>query len=75
MSTRLRSFDGEVITLPNDTVRADPIVDRSRRSRLRGSKSRSVSTTTPTVEDGDSGPSRQRSTASRGSPRRRSRTP
>lgn len=35
MSTRLRSFDGEVVTLPNDTVRADPIVDRSRRSRLR----------------------------------------
>ena len=35
MSTRLRSFDGEEITLPNDTVRADPIVDRSRRSRLR----------------------------------------
>jgi len=35
MSTRLRSFDGEMITLPNDTVRSGPIVDRSRRNRLR----------------------------------------
>ena len=35
MSTRLRSFDGEVITLPNDTVRSGSIVDRSRRNRLR----------------------------------------
>mgnify|MGYP000359715065 CR=1 FL=1 len=35
MSTRLRSFDGEVITLPNDDVRAGSIVDRSRRNRLR----------------------------------------
>lgn len=35
MSTRLRSFDGEAITLPNDEVRSGPIVDRSRRNRLR----------------------------------------
>ena len=35
MSTRLRSFDGEIITLPNDDVRAGSIIDRSRRSRLR----------------------------------------
>ena len=35
MSTRLRSFDGEVVTLPNDTVRSGSIVDRSRRNRLR----------------------------------------
>ncbi|MDZ5809844.1 mechanosensitive ion channel family protein [Halorubrum sp. AD140] len=35
MSTRLRSFDGEVVTLPNDDVRSGPIVDRSRRNRLR----------------------------------------
>jgi len=35
MSTRLRSFDGEVITLPNDDVRAGSIIDRSRRNRLR----------------------------------------
>jgi len=35
MSTRLRSFDGEVITLPNDTVRSGSIIDRSRRNRLR----------------------------------------
>ncbi|WP_418285950.1 mechanosensitive ion channel family protein [Halorubrum sp. DTA46] len=35
MSTRLRSFDGEMITVPNDTVRSGSIVDRSRRNRLR----------------------------------------
>mgnify|MGYP005850117379 CR=1 FL=1 len=35
MSTRLRSFDGEVVTLPNDTVRSGSIVDKSRRNRLR----------------------------------------
>jgi len=35
MSTRLRSFDGEVVTVPNDTVRSGSIVDRSRRNRLR----------------------------------------
>ena len=35
MSTRLRSFDGEVITMPNDDVRSGSIVDRSRRNRLR----------------------------------------
>ena len=35
MSTRLRSFDGEVITMPNDTVRSGSIVDHSRRNRLR----------------------------------------
>ncbi|WP_144923690.1 mechanosensitive ion channel family protein [Halorubrum salsamenti] len=35
MSTRLRSFDGEVITLPNDDVRSGSIVDRSRRNRYR----------------------------------------
>jgi len=35
MSTRIRSFDGEVITMPNDTVRSGSIVDRSRRNRLR----------------------------------------
>jgi len=35
MSTRLRSFDGEMVTLPNDDVRSGSIVDRSRRNRLR----------------------------------------
>ncbi|WP_159358275.1 mechanosensitive ion channel family protein [Halorubrum distributum] len=35
MSTRIRSFDGEVITMPNDDVRSGSIVDRSRRNRLR----------------------------------------
>jgi len=35
MSTRLRSFDGEVVTLPNDTVRSGSVVDHSRRNRLR----------------------------------------
>ncbi|WP_435074460.1 mechanosensitive ion channel family protein [Halorubrum sp. HHNYT27] len=35
MSTRLRSFDGEMITLPNDDVRSGSIIDRSRRNRLR----------------------------------------
>jgi len=35
MSTRLRSFDGEVITLPNDDVRSGSIIDRSRRNRYR----------------------------------------
>jgi len=35
MSTRLRSFDGEVVTMPNDDVRAGAIIDRSRRNRLR----------------------------------------
>ncbi|MFC7325236.1 mechanosensitive ion channel family protein [Halorubrum rutilum] len=35
MSTRLRSFDGEVVTLPNDDVRSGSIIDRSRRNRLR----------------------------------------
>ena len=35
MSTRLRSFDGEVITIPNDTVRSGAMIDRSRRNRLR----------------------------------------
>ncbi|GAA0521453.1 Small-conductance mechanosensitive channel [Halorubrum aquaticum] len=35
INTRLRSFDGEVVTLPNDEVRAGAVVDRSRRNRLR----------------------------------------
>ena len=35
INTRLRSFDGEVVTLPNDEVRSGPVVDRSRRNRLR----------------------------------------
>jgi len=35
ISTRLRSFDGEVITLPNDDVRSGSIIDRSRRNRYR----------------------------------------
>ncbi|OYR47897.1 mechanosensitive ion channel family protein [Halorubrum sp. Ea8] len=35
MSTRLRSFDGEMVTLPNDDVRSGSIIDRSRRNRLR----------------------------------------
>jgi small-conductance mechanosensitive channel len=35
LNTRLRSFDGEVVTLPNDEVRSGPVVDRSRRNRLR----------------------------------------
>jgi small-conductance mechanosensitive channel len=35
LSTRLRSFDGETVTIPNDEVRSGAIVDRSRRDRLR----------------------------------------
>lgn len=35
INTRLRSFDGEVVTLPNDEVRSGPVIDRSRRNRLR----------------------------------------
>ena len=35
INTRLRSFDGEVVTVPNDQVRSEPVVDRSRRNRLR----------------------------------------
>ena len=35
INTRLRSFDGEVVTLPNDEVRSAVVVDRSRRNRLR----------------------------------------
>ena len=35
INTRLRSFDGEVVTLPNDEVRSGAVVDRSRRNRLR----------------------------------------
>lgn len=35
INTRLRSFDGEVVTLPNDEVRAGAVIDRSRRNRLR----------------------------------------
>ncbi|RAW44811.1 mechanosensitive ion channel family protein [Halorubrum sp. 48-1-W] len=35
INTRLRSFDGEVVTIPNDEVRSGAVVDRSRRNRLR----------------------------------------
>jgi len=35
INTRLRSFDGEVVTVPNDQVRSETVVDRSRRNRLR----------------------------------------
>ena len=35
INTRIRSFDGEVVTLPNDEVRSGAVVDRSRRNRLR----------------------------------------
>ena len=35
INTRMRSFDGEVITIPNDEVRSKPVVDRSTRNRLR----------------------------------------
>ncbi|MBP1922990.1 small-conductance mechanosensitive channel [Halorubrum alkaliphilum] len=35
INTRLRSFDGEVVTVPNDRVRSETVVDRSRRNRLR----------------------------------------
>jgi len=35
INTRLRSFDGEVVTIPNDEVRARPVIDRSKRNRLR----------------------------------------
>ena len=35
INTRLRSFDGEVVTVPNDQVRSESVVDRSRRNRLR----------------------------------------
>lgn len=34
-NTRLRSFDGEVITISNDEVRSSVVVDRSHRNRLR----------------------------------------
>ena len=35
INTRMRSFDGEVVTIPNDEVRSTAVVDRSQRNRLR----------------------------------------
>lgn len=35
VKTRIRSFDGEYVMIPNDEVSANPIVNRSRRGRLR----------------------------------------
>lgn len=35
INTRLRSFDGEYVTIPNDEVRSSAVVDRSWRDRLR----------------------------------------
>jgi len=35
VSTRLRTFDGEYVTVPNDQVRSLPVVDRSHEGRLR----------------------------------------
>ncbi len=35
INTRLRSFDGEVVTIPNDEVRSTAVIDRSQRNRLR----------------------------------------
>ncbi|WP_418281449.1 mechanosensitive ion channel family protein [Halorubrum sp. DTA98] len=35
INTRLRSFDGEVVTISNDEVRSTAVIDRSRRNRLR----------------------------------------
>ncbi|XVH31892.1 mechanosensitive ion channel family protein [Haloferacaceae archaeon DSL9] len=35
VNTRIRSFDGEYITIPNDEVGANPIVNRTQRGRLR----------------------------------------
>ena len=35
INTRLRSFDGEVVTIPNDEVRSNAVIDRSQRNRLR----------------------------------------
>ncbi|AEH38911.1 mechanosensitive ion channel family protein [Halopiger xanaduensis] len=35
INTRLRSFDGEIIVLPNDHVSSSTVVNRSKRNRLR----------------------------------------
>ncbi|AFZ71969.1 mechanosensitive ion channel family protein [Natronobacterium gregoryi] len=35
INTRLRSFDGEIVVLPNDNVSTSTIVNRSKRDRLR----------------------------------------
>lgn len=35
VKTRIRSFDGEYVMIPNDEVSSNPIVNRSRRGRLR----------------------------------------
>ncbi|SDQ34893.1 mechanosensitive ion channel family protein [Natronobacterium texcoconense] len=35
INTRLRSFDGEVVVLPNDNVSASTVINRSKRNRLR----------------------------------------
>ncbi|GAB7092719.1 hypothetical protein JCM18237_29900 [Halorubrum luteum] len=35
INTRMRSFDGEVVTIPNDEVRSTAVIDRSQRNRLR----------------------------------------
>jgi len=35
VSTRLRTFDGEYVTIPNDEVRSRPVIDRSHEDRLR----------------------------------------
>ena len=35
INTRMRSFDGEVVTIPNDEVRSTVVIDRSQRNRLR----------------------------------------
>ena len=35
INTRLRSFDGEIVVLPNDRVSSSTVVNRSKRNRLR----------------------------------------
>ena len=35
INTRMRSFDGEVVTIPNDEVRSTVVIDRSQRNMLR----------------------------------------
>ncbi|EMA39874.1 mechanosensitive ion channel family protein [Halobiforma nitratireducens] len=35
INTRLRSFDGEIVVLPNDRVSSSTIINRSKRNRLR----------------------------------------
>lgn len=35
VNTRIQTFDGEYVTIPNDEVGGNPVIDRSRKGRLR----------------------------------------